>query len=202
MGLHVGDQCINVGLSRWIPFCGGGVWNFTPYGTRGEIIGGFTFGGHIDHKHFAPDAPASSVGFKDVAANGKTPLDDDYPVESIRAAIAEWRSIREFFTGDFHLLLPLTVSYHDWCAWQFHREDLGAGVAMFFRRHRSPFPAMDVTIKRIDPDAAYDVSLSPGYEEGEAERISGAALSRMTITIPDQPGSVLLRYRQAPPADR
>jgi len=132
MGLHVGDQCINAGLSRWIPFFGGGVWNFTPYGTRGEIVGGFTYGVHIDHKDFAPDAPAIRLGYKEVAAHGKTPLDDDFPIEDVRAAIGEWRSIREFFTGDFHLLLPLTVSYHDWCAWQFHRDDLKAGIATFF----------------------------------------------------------------------
>ena len=55
LGLHVGDQCINAGLARWVPFMGGGVWNFTPYGTRGEIMGGFTYGYHIDHKDFPSD---------------------------------------------------------------------------------------------------------------------------------------------------
>ena len=197
MGLHVGDQCINAGLARWIPFFGGGVWNFTPYGTRSEIIGGFTFGFHIDHDDFAPNMPSSSVGFKDVAAKGKTLLDDEFPMDSAKAAIAEWRSIREFFTGDFHLLLPLTASCHDWCAWQFHREDLNAGIAMFFRRHRSPFPTMEAAIKRIDPDADYEVSLSPGYEEGEKKRMKGRDLAHMTITTSEEPASVLLRYRCA-----
>jgi alpha-galactosidase len=195
MGLHVGDQCINAGLSRWIPFFGGGVWNFTPYGTRGEIVGGFTYGVHIDHKHFAPDTPAIRLGYKEVAAHGKTPLDDDFPIKDVKAAVAEWRGIREFFTGDFHLLLPLTVLYHDWCAWQFHREDLGAGIAMFFRRHRSPFPSMQVTIKRIDPDADYEVSLSPCYGEAGNKRMKGRDLANMTITMPESPDSLLLRYR-------
>ncbi|NLG29288.1 MAG: alpha-galactosidase, partial [Chloroflexi bacterium] len=37
MGLHVGDQCINAGLARWVPLFGGGCWNMTPYGSRSEI---------------------------------------------------------------------------------------------------------------------------------------------------------------------
>ena len=196
LGLHVGDQCINAGLARWVPFFGGGVWNFTPYGTRSEIIGGFTFGFHIDHGDLPPDAQGAIATFKEVAAKGCTLLDEGFPIHEARAAIAEWRSIREFFTGDFHLLLPLTVSYHDWCAWQFHREDLGAGIAVFFRRHRSPFPAMAVTLKRIGRDGDYELSLSPGYEEGEKKRVAGRDLARMTVSVPDSPGSLLLRYRR------
>ena len=129
-------------------------------------------------------------------------LDADFPVEKVRAAIAEWKSIRPFFLGDFHLLLPLTVSYHDWCAWQFHREDLQAGVALFFRRHRSPFPTMEIALKRIDPDAEYEVSLSPDYEEAPKRRIGGRDLSHLRIEIPDAPGTILLRYRRVLQGDR
>jgi alpha-galactosidase len=196
LGLHVGDQCINAGLARWVPLFGGGVWNFTPYGTRSEIIGGFAFGFHIDHRHFPADDGQTIVKPLEVMALGKTLLDDDFPMDDARAAIAEWRSVRPFFTGDFHHLLPLTVSYHDWCAWQLHREDLDAGIAMFLRRHRSPFPTMEVALKQIHPDVQYDVSLSPGYTEAPCQRMSGAELTRLTITIPEAPGSILLRYTQ------
>ena len=194
LGLHVGDQCINAGLARWVPLFGGGVWNFTPYGTRSEIIGGFCFGFHIDHQYFPSDDSPAIARPLEVMAKGKTLLDDDFPMDDARAAIAEWRSIRPFFLGDFHHLLPLTVSYHDWCAWQLHRPDMEAGVAVFLRRHRSPFPSMQVVLKRIDPDAQYDVSLSPGYAEAPRARMSGADLARLSVTIPDAPGSVLLRY--------
>jgi len=194
LGLHVGDQCINAGLARWVPLFGGGVWNFTPYGVRGEIMGGFTFGFHIEHEDFPPDGHESVVSHQEVLARGKTALDDDFPLDDVRAAIAEWRSIRPFFLGDFHLLLPLTVSYHDWCAWQLHRDDLQAGIAMFFRRHRSPFPKMEAALKRIDPDAEYNVSISPGWEESHEQRMSGRQLARIAISISEAPGSVLLRY--------
>jgi len=194
LGLHVGDQCINAGLARWAPLFGGGVWNFTPYGTRSEILGGFAFGFHIDHQYFYDDDHRSVSRPLEVMAKGKTLLDDDFPMADAARAIAEWRSVRPFFLGDFHHLLPLTVSYHDWCAWQLHREDLGAGIAVFLRRHRSPFPVMEIALKRIAPDAQYDVSLSPGYEEAPRRRMSGAELAGLTIAIPQAPGSILLRY--------
>jgi len=196
-GSHVGDQCINAGLARWVPLFGGGVWNFTPYATRGQIIGGFTFGFHIDQQDFPPDNPPTVVTHNDVLAKGQTLLDDDFPMEAARAAIEEWKSIRPFFLGDFYLLLPLTVSYHDWCAWQFHREDLEAGVAMFFRRHRSPFSAMEVALNGILPEAQYDVSLSPDYREAPGKRMKGSDLARLSVTIPEARGSVLLRYKRA-----
>lgn len=194
LGLHVGDQCINAGLARWVPLFGGGVWNFTPYGTRGESIGGFTFGFHIERKDFPDDETTVVADSYDIMAKGKTLLNDNFPMADAQDAIAEWKSIRAFFLGDFYLLLPLTVSYHDWCAWQFHREDMDAGIAMFFRRHRSPFPTMEIDLKRIAPDAEYDVSLSAGYQEARRSRRSGKQLAHMLIRIPEIPGSLLLRY--------
>lgn len=194
LGLHVGAQCINAGLARWVPLFGGGVWNFTPYSTRSQIIGGFTFGCHIDHQDFPDDETTAIVNPNDVMAKGKTLLNDDFPTAEAQAAIAEWKSIRPFFLGDFYLLLPLTVSYHDWCAWQLHREDLQAGIAMFFRRHRSPFSSMEVELRCVDPDGRYDVSLSAGYQEAPHTRMSGRELARLSIAIAEAPGSLLLRY--------
>jgi alpha-galactosidase len=194
LGLHVGDQCINAGLARWVPLFGGGVWNFTPYATRGEIIGGFTFGFHIEHADFPADNREDVTASNDVLARGKTLLDNGFPLAQVRAAVEEWKSVRPFFLGDFYLLLPLTVSYHDWCAWQLHREDMEAGVAVFFRRHRSPFPTMEVSMECVVPEAEYDVSLSPAYDEAPRQRMSGEDLTAILITIPDAPGSLLLRY--------
>jgi len=196
LGLHVGDQCINAGLARWVPFMGGGMWNYTPYGTRGEIMGGFTMGFHIPREKLPPDDSPIIPDFKDVLAQGVTLLDNEFPMDQAKAAIDEWRSIRPYFLGDFHLLLPLTISYHDWCAWQLHRPDFDAGVAIFFRRHRSPFPTMEVALQDVSPDGEYEVSLSSGYEEAPRVRMKGSALQGLRVDIPEQPGSVLLRYKR------
>ena len=196
LGLHVGAQCINAGLARWVPLFGGGVWNFTPYSVRSQIIGGFTFGMQIENQDLPSDETRLIVPPNDILARGKTLLDDDFPLAEAQAAIAEWKSIRPFFLGDFYLLLPLTVSYHDWCGWQSHRQDLQAGIAMFFRRHRSPFPIMEVALHDLDPEAEYQVSLSTGFQEAPRRRMSGQELAHLTLAIAEAPGSLLLRYQR------
>ncbi len=194
LGLHVGDQCINAGLARWVPLFGGGVWNFTPYAARSQAIGGFTFGLEVDREHYAPADRSRYLNFPDAAAHGLTLLDDEFPLEQARLAIAEQRSLRPFFLGDFYLLVPLTVAAHDWCAYQFHREDMSAGCALYFRRHESPFSAMPAGLRCIEPDAAYEVSLSEGYEESPRHKMKGSELQELAVSIPDMPGSMLLRY--------
>ena len=55
---------------------------------------------------------------------------------------------------------------------------------------------MELSLKRIDPNARYEVSLSPGYDEAPKKRMTGTELAQMTISIGETPGSILLRYRQ------
>lgn len=195
LGLHVGDQCINAGLARWVPLFGGGVWNFAPYAVRGQMIGGFTFGCQINLADFSADAPREAQP-KEVLAHGKFIWDEEFQRDLARRAIAEWQSIRPFFTGDFHLLLPLTVADHDWCAWQFHRADLAAGVAMLLRRHRSPFPTLQVGLRQIEPGADYEVSLSPDYTPAPAVTMKGQQLLALAVTLTERPDSMLVRYRR------
>jgi len=194
--LHAGDQCINAGLARWVPLFGGGVWRFDPYATRSQIVGGFTFGMHLEQDDYVP--PGGDGGFPcmEVLARGRTLFHPDFPHDAARAAIAEWKSVREFFLGDLHLLLPLTAAPHDWCAMQFHRSDLAAGCALFFRRHRSPYVTIAAGLRQIDPDADYEVSLSPGYEEGARRRLAGRELAALPVTLEAAPSSLLLRYRR------
>ena len=198
MGLHVGDQCINAGLARWVPFFGGGLWNMTPYGSRSEIMGGFTLGYHIEHSDLTMDDAPGAPSWRDALRHGVTVLDDDFPFAAAHAAVAEHKSIRPYFTGDFYPLLPITARDTDWCAWQLHREDLAAGIALLFRRHRSPFPTMQLSLRAIDPHSAYDVSLSPYYEEAPRRRMTGVQLQTLTISIDQMPGSLLLRYTRVP----
>jgi len=195
LGLHVGDQCINAGLARWVPLFGGGVWNFAPYAVRSQMIGGFTFGCEIDLSRFSTDS-AQETTPKEVLPHGHFLWDNAFPHELARQAIAEWRSLRPFFTGDFHLLVPLTVAEHDWCAWQLHRADLQAGVAVLLRRHRSPYPTATVSLRQIEPEAEYEVSMSPGYDPAPAVEMKGRALQELAATIPARPGSLLVRYRR------
>jgi hypothetical protein len=71
---------------------------------------------------------------------------------------------------------------------------MDAGFALLFRRHRSPFEAMEVRLKGIKPGARYRVSLACSFETPPGRSISGGKLARMTVRIPEKPGSILLRY--------
>jgi alpha-galactosidase len=196
MNLHVGDQCENAGLARWVPLFGGGVWNFEPYSVRSQAIGGFLFGTHIAFEHYrAKDDPAV-FSFPAIAERGKTLLGEGFPMELAKAAIAEHNSLQPYVIGDFWPLLPLTASPHDWCAFQLHRHDLNAGFALFFRRHQSPFDSMPAALRWIDPAARYKVTLSAGYDPSPEQVMIGRQLLEVTVRIDPQPGSMLLRYQK------
>jgi alpha-galactosidase len=198
MDLHVGDQCAHAGLARWVPLFGGGIWNFTPYSSRAATMGGFTFGVSVERSQYADGDGPAAVHEGEVLRRGTTLLGEGFPVAEARAAIREMQELRPLVLGDFHLLLPLTVSAHDWCAWQLHRADLDRGFALFFRRHRSPFPAMDAGLKDLDPAGRYEVSLAPDYGRPAPAVVSGAEAAGSRIEIATAPGSMLLRYARVP----
>ena len=170
VAISVGDQSQNSGLSRWIPFHTGAAWKFKPYEFRSTMSSGVVFYYDIREK--------------------------DFPVEDAKRAIEELKSLRYFFLGDFYPLHPLTVSYSDWCAFQFHRPDLDSGFAVFLRRHESPFVSMEIGLKAIDPGAEYEISVASGFETPPAKRASGRELKKINIMIPEMPGSALLRYKK------
>jgi hypothetical protein len=151
---------------------------------------------HIPQDDFPSDDDTRALTPHDLLAKGRLVHAKGFPKAAAKAAIAEWQELREYFLGDFYLLLPLTVSAHDWCAWQFHRADRDAGIAVFFRRHRSPFPAMRASLKRIDPQACYRITTATGYRPSRPRTLTGKALAELRIGIAAQPGSLLLRYQR------
>ncbi|MEW6750313.1 MAG: glycoside hydrolase family 36 protein [Candidatus Latescibacterota bacterium] len=194
--LHIGSQCINAGLARWTPFLGSGVWNFSPYSVRSAGIGGWTFGVHLEEGDFPADDAPEWIPPAQVAGRGVGLLSDGFPMELASGAVQEHKAIRPFFTGDFYPLVPITVDDHDWCAWQFHRRDLEAGIALFFRRHRSPFPCIRVGLEGVDAEGWYELTFSQGYTPGPPRRVRGRDLAALDVEIPQMPGSVLVRYQR------
>ncbi|HXI16660.1 MAG TPA: glycoside hydrolase family 36 protein [Chloroflexota bacterium] len=169
-GLQVGDQMQTAGLSRWMPLHTAAVWSFSPYAFRSAMSSGVVFYCNIQR--------------------------DDFPAQAARAAIAELKRLRPFFSGDFYNLSPLTVGYHDWCSYQYHRPDLGEGFAMFLRRHQSPFTTMQTALRGIDAQAHYEVSFAPDFEEAPHQILPGADLLRLMVSVPQAPGSLLMHYRR------
>lgn len=119
---------------------------------------------------------------------------DDFPTEKARAAIAELKRLRPYFLGDFYPLLTLSDAFDQWCAYQYHRPDTGAGFAVYLRRHKSPLTEMRSALHAIDKDKDYIVRLYYDFEQASEILMNGAELTETIISIPDCPGSLLLEY--------
>lgn len=170
MGLQVGDQCQTAGLSPWVPLHTAAVWSFSPYAFRSAMSTGVVIYCSI--------------------------LDADFPDADAKKALAELRSLRPYMLGDFYPLVPLTVAYHDWCAYQYHRPEEDDGFAVFLRRHESPYTTLKASLHGIDEGANYRVSLSETFIESPRQVMSGKALASISLSTADKPGSVLIRYRK------
>jgi alpha-galactosidase len=165
------DQVQTAGLSLYVPFHSGGVWAFDPYNFRSIATTG---------TNLCPDTRAKN-----------------FPTEQAKAAIAEAKSLRPFYQGDYYPLLPITLDESQWAGWQFDRPDLGKGFAVFFRRPQSPYTAAEVALRGLDPKATYEVTFCPGYEAKEKKTMTGAELAELTVPIDTARASLLVRYQKA-----
>jgi len=165
------DQVQTAGLSLYVPLHAGGCWGFDPY------------------------------TFRSIATTGTNicvdPRRADYPAALARAALGEAKALRPFYQGDYYPLLPITQSDRDWCGWQLDRPEAGGGFAVFFRRPKSPYTAVEAGLLGLDPSATYEVTLAETYEAKDSRKMAGQDLARLRIEIGAAPGSVLVRYRRA-----
>ncbi|HPD14561.1 MAG TPA: alpha-galactosidase [Planctomycetota bacterium] len=166
------DQVQMAGLSLYVPFHTGGVWAFDPYNWRSIATTGTNL------------CPSD--------------LAKDFPTELAKAAIAETKSLRPFYQGDYYPLLPITLDETQWIGWQLHRPDLDAGFAVFFRRPQSPYTVAEVALRGLDAKATYEVVFLETYAARETRRITGAALAAFRPEIAAAPASLLVRYQRAP----
>jgi hypothetical protein len=106
-------------------------------------------------------------------------------------------AMRKYFYGDFYPLLSISLADDAWAAWQYDLPDAGEGMAVAFRRHRSPFPHWEAKLQALDPGADYDLF---SWDDGSTQRRTGRQLvtEGFTVTIADKPGSALFTYKRVP----
>jgi len=165
------NQNLIGGLSLYVPIHAGPTWQMHPYAFRSNMTGG----------------GAIAVDFED----------ENFPIETARRAIAELKELRPLFLGDIHPLITLTDSDENWYAYQLDRPDLGEGCAFFFRRPLSDYLSCRISLRNIDPDADYMISVTgETYEQGDWKKANGGELQALEIRIDEKPGSALVRYRK------
>jgi hypothetical protein len=102
--------------------------------------------------------------------------------------------LRHLTVGDFYPLLPYTLQPDQWIGYQFHRDDLDEGLALVFRREKSPYAAVDVRLQGLKPRQLYEVAFVDG---GPSRRVTGEELARpLRVSIDRCPGSAMIRYRK------
>jgi alpha-galactosidase len=158
-------------LSLWVPIGMGGVNGFDPYVIRSAATNGVGSG---------LDLRASYI-----------------PLEQVKAGIAEIKSLRPFWLGEYYPLSEINLDEHAWAGWEFYRPDLKAGFAMFFRRSLSDQATFETSLRGLVPGASYDVTFAKDYTGGKQRRMTGEQLMDLRVEIDSKPGSLLIRYKQA-----
>ena len=79
-------------------------------------------------------------------------------------------------------------------AYQFHREDLGQGMFLAFRRLNSSDLTANLKLRGLLPSGCYEVNFE---DRGSKQTFTGEALAAgIDVTIEDAPGSLLVTYHE------
>jgi len=147
------------------------------------------------------DLPDNPYAFRSLLGGalccGWDPRIEGFDRDLARARIDRFKALRPLTVGDFYPLLPYSLERSHWMAYQFHRDDLQEGMALVFRRAASPYAAVDVALRGLEPERQYEVTCEGLAEPGDlAGRKTGHALGRkLRVTIDRAAGSALIRYR-------
>ena len=172
----IASQVQTVGLGRYVPFSTNSLYRFDPYAVRSALC-------------------SAAQLYMDLR---KPDIDRD----QARTAVAEMKALRPYFLGDLYPLTEVTTSPRDWCAYQLDRPEQGDGIALYFRRHESPYLALEAGLQALDPDATYEVTLASDYSKPKPHRATGREPPHLPIHIEQAPGCVLLRYTIGDPGRR
>lgn len=166
-----GNQGHGYCLSSWFPFTGTGVSAKITY---------------IARSHFTP---CMGMGLAD-------PKDDKADWKQFRLMHAHWSMISPFFGGDYYPLTPYSLSEDAWVAWQFHREDMNAGMAQFFRHSKSPFARAMFRLTALDADATYIVTDMDRPRRKIAATGKELMQKGIEVEMGDAPSSALFVYEK------
>jgi alpha-galactosidase len=166
----IATQVQTAELALWVPGHMGAANGFDPYTFRSAATNGVGTGLDLRAKYV--------------------------PLDQVKQGIAEVKSLRPYWLGDYYPLTDINLDERAWCGWQFDRPDLGGGFALFFRRPKNEQSTLDTGLRGLDPGANYQVSFAETYDVKESRMMSGAQLARLRVEIGSAPGSLLVRYRK------
>lgn len=144
------NQNQSLGLSRYVVFHAVASWNWNAYEFRSAATAG-------------------------IAANFDV-FNPDFDFEAAEKCLAGYARLKPYWVGDFYPMTRATLEDDGWSAFQFHRADLDAGIAMLFRRASSPYASAAFRLQGVDPSARYRLTLSDEECSETVAEADGAAL--------------------------
>ncbi len=165
-----GNQCHTYGFALWLPYFDAvHNWQDNVYRFRSSIAPFLTCNWNVCDKQF--------------------------PFERAKQLVRQWRSVADYYWGDFYPLGQHSTDDDVWMAWQFDRPDWGGGLIQAFRRPNSPYVAARYRLHALDPNAVYVLTDldSPGTVEKIGRELMQPGL---LISIEAQPGALLLVYKK------
>jgi alpha-galactosidase len=126
---------------------------------------------------------------------GPDPRSRNVDFNTLRRLIAQWRQVAGYYYGDYYPLTPYTTDESAWVAWQFDRPETGDGMVQAFRRFASPIEEVRYKLRGLEAKAQYAVS---NLDAAGQIQFSGQELNEkgLPVAIRDQPGAVIITYRQ------
>jgi len=167
-----GYQCHTYGLQLFLPCSGTGNNNTQKYFFRSSMGGAVVLGWEINGTY--NNAPFNLV--------------------QAHEDIAEFKSLRPYFYGDFYPLTEYSTSDEAWAAFQWNRPEERDGIVLAFRRHQAPQSSIVVVLRGLEPEGDYEVAFEDyGITLFKTGRELG---SELNLKIPEAPGSLLIKYRR------
>lgn len=162
------DQSQTLGLAQYLPLFSCCAWDPSPYTFRSAANPGAI----LQYNFLEPEFDESLA----------------------KASVAEAKTYRKFWYGDFYPLTETRPGKRDVAAWQLHRPDLNAGIVYVFRQAESPYPGVEFNLRGLDPKANYRVNVKPGYEVAETFETTGAELANYLLLIPKKGSAYVVEY--------
>lgn len=182
----IGSQGQTVGLAPWVPLNAGVDSRAYDYAFLGHDVRLYGDGELYGFRSGYSAALVSTAGPAGAATETQ--------LAWLARALAEYREVRPFTTGDFHPLVPYSVATDAWAAWQWDRPGRGDGCAVVLRRPENAASALVLALHGLDAGARYSVEIRRGLDREPVRVLSGRELGALQVEVPDKPGSALVLY--------
>ena len=162
-------QNLTYGIAMWIPYYGTGINRVDPYSFRSDMCPAVVLQIDIRRK------------------------DLDYG--SLRRMCSQWRTIAEYYYGDYYPLTAYNTSEDTWAAFQFDRPESGDGMVEVFRRPGSPFEAARFPLRGLPPTARYTVT---NLDVAGSQELTGRELMEqgLHVTLKNRGESAIIVYKR------